>query len=54
MNLNLTLALVMVLMGGLLKFVKRDLKAETRPQAAISAPVDENASQKLPFPAPAE
>jgi len=39
LNLNLTLALVMVLMGGLLKFVKRDPKAETRPQAAISAPL---------------
>jgi len=54
MNLNLTLALIMVLMGGLLRFVKREPKAETRPQAAISAPADENASQKLPFSEPAE
>src|SRR6476660_9455487 len=41
MNLNLTLALVMVLMGGLLKFVVRKPKAESRPQASISAPADE-------------
>jgi hypothetical protein len=54
MNLNLTLALVMVLMGGLLKFVVRKPKAEIRPQAAISTPADENATQKLPFLAPAE
>ena len=54
MNLNLTLALLMVLMGGLLRFVKREPKSEIRPQAAISASADENASQKLPFLAPAE
>jgi hypothetical protein len=54
MNLNLTLALVMVLMGGLLRFVKREPKAENRPQAGISAPGDENATQTLPFLAPAE
>ena len=35
MNLNLTLALVMVLMGGLLKFVQRKPKAEPAVHAAI-------------------
>lgn len=49
LNLNLTLALVMVLMGGFLRFVKRDSKGENRPQSAISTPADKNASQKLPF-----
>ncbi len=40
MNLNLTLALVMVLMGGLLKFVKRDLKASANAPAAVVARFD--------------
>jgi len=36
MNLNLSLALVMVLMGGLLKFVQRSPKAERQTPATIS------------------
>lgn len=36
MNVNLTLALVMVLMGGLLRFNTRERKAE-KPQAAVPA-----------------
>jgi hypothetical protein len=54
MDLNLTLALVMVLLGGWLKFVIRQPKAEMFQRAAVLAPFDQNASQKLPFPAPAE
>src|SRR6185369_7878968 len=49
MNLNLSLALVMVLMGGLLKFVQRKPKAERQVQAAILRLVEQNASEKLPF-----
>ncbi|HEX5105269.1 MAG TPA: hypothetical protein VFV87_15725 [Pirellulaceae bacterium] len=38
MNVNLTLALVMVLMGGLLKFVQREYKEQpAAPQAASAA-----------------
>jgi uncharacterized membrane protein len=43
MNVNLALALVMVLLGGLLKFVGRDYKT-----AAIAAPAD-SPRQILPF-----
>jgi len=54
MNINLALALVMVLMGGYLRFVTREPKAsQTRVTAAV-AQLDENASKKLPFPAPTE
>jgi uncharacterized membrane protein len=49
MNLNLTLALVMVLIGGLLKFVVRQPKRDfIRPPAAATARF-ENASETLPF-----
>jgi uncharacterized membrane protein len=37
LNLNLTLALVMVLMGGFLKFVQRQPKAATIPPAAVNS-----------------
>ena len=37
MNLNLTLALVMVLMGGMFKFVKRQPKGANPPPAAVSS-----------------
>ncbi len=40
MNLNLTLALVMVLMGGLLKFVKREPKASANAPAVVVARYD--------------
>jgi len=40
MNLNLTLALVMVLMGGLLKFVNRTPKASANVPAAVMARFD--------------
>ena len=53
MNVNLTLALVMVLMGGLLRFVPRRLKDEPPVQAAVLSPAEQNASIKLPFSAPA-
>jgi len=46
MNVNLALALVMVLIGGALKFVKREPKAEN---AAIMAPAEAIASQTLSF-----
>ena len=49
MNLNLTLALVMVLMGGYLKFVQRKPKAQTQVQAEIFRSMEQNASDKLPF-----
>jgi uncharacterized membrane protein len=49
MNVNLTLALVMVLIGGYLRFVPRAPKAQTPPQAAVSRPSSENATKKLPF-----
>jgi hypothetical protein len=40
MNLNLTLALVMVLMGGLLKFVNRKPKASANAPSAVVARYD--------------
>jgi uncharacterized membrane protein len=49
MNVNLTLALIMVLIGGYLKFVKRDPKAGQPPQSAAVRLPDENATKKLPF-----
>jgi uncharacterized membrane protein len=49
MNVNLTLALVMVLIGGVLRFVPRQPKNAAAPPAATAAAVDQNASQKLPF-----
>jgi putative copper export protein len=52
MNVNLALALVMVLIGGALKFVKREPK---RPQnAAVSVPAHTIASQTLSFERPRE
>jgi hypothetical protein len=54
MNLNLTLALVMVLMGGFLKFVHRQPKASFMRAAAVVLPADQNASKELPFLAAAE
>jgi uncharacterized membrane protein len=53
-NLNLTLALVMVLIGGVLRFVHREPKKTAVPPAATAASFDQNASQKLPFVAGAE
>lgn len=49
MNLNLTLALVMVLIGGTLRFVRREPKGLMRPPETPSAQIDQNASQKLSF-----
>jgi hypothetical protein len=54
MNLNLTLALVMVLIGGYLRFLPRTRKAPARAMAAIALPSDQIASQKLPFRAAGE
>ena len=54
MNVNLTLALVMVLIGGALKFVKREPKPEKPPNAAISAESKQIASKMLPFRSDAE
>jgi uncharacterized membrane protein len=54
MNVNLTLALVMVLIGGLLKFVKREPKGPMPAQAAVMMPLEQNASKKLPFREPGE
>jgi hypothetical protein len=48
MNLNLALALVMVLMGGYLRFVVRQPKATFMRPTAVSR-LTENASQTLPF-----
>lgn len=47
MNVNLVLALVMVLMGGVLKFVPRQPKAESLPAAALLQPAEAIASQTL-------
>src|SRR3954465_12124462 len=41
MNVNLALALTMVLIGGYLKFVKRETKANRPTQAAAVRPLDE-------------
>src|SRR5947207_13252986 len=49
MNVNLTLALVMVLIGGYLKFVGRTPKEKPAVQAAIVRLLNENATKKLPF-----
>jgi uncharacterized membrane protein len=49
MTINLTLALLMVLIGGVLRFVLRQPKSDfMRPAAAVTVPA-ENASQMLPF-----
>jgi hypothetical protein len=47
MNVNLVLALVMVLLGGVLKFVPRQPKGESQPAAALLQPGDAFASQTL-------
>jgi hypothetical protein len=50
LNVNLALALVMVLMGGALKFVQRQPKPpKNEPNAILVAPAGQIASQKLPF-----
>jgi uncharacterized membrane protein len=49
MNVNLALALTMVLIGGLLKFVKREPKADRQANAAAAAQAELNASIALPF-----
>ncbi len=49
MNINLTLALVMVLMGGLLRFVPRVPKGSDRSQPAVVSQAAQNASEMLPF-----
>jgi len=54
MNINLTLALVMVLIGGLLKFVQRTPKTETPPPAVALMQPDSIASKTLPFSAASE
>jgi len=54
MNVNLTLALLMVLIGGLLKFVQRERKPEKPPSGAAVMQIDTIASKKLPFRAASE
>src|SRR6185436_277405 len=54
MNLNLSLALVMVLMGGLLKFVHRQPKIARPVPAAVSPSAEQKTSEKLPFLAASE
>jgi uncharacterized membrane protein len=54
MNVNLTLALVMVLLGGFLRFVPRQPKEAVAPQTAAVAASDQIASEKLPFRAAGE
>ena len=49
MNINLTLALVMVLIGGGLKFVRREPKGPPTSQVALIKLLDENATKTLPF-----
>lgn len=49
MNVNLTLALLMVLIGGYLKFVNRDPKVSQPTRTAAIRLPDENATKKLPF-----
>jgi uncharacterized membrane protein len=49
MNINLALALVMVLIGGALKFVKRDYKESPPATAAASVVRPTNASHSLSF-----
>jgi uncharacterized membrane protein len=54
MNVNLTLALVMVLVGGYLRFVPRVRKAPAASASVVAVHVGQIASQKLPFPAAGE
>jgi len=54
MNFNLALALVMVLIGGTLKFVKRQPKAQKAQNASVSTDFRQIASKMLPFRAAAE
>jgi uncharacterized membrane protein len=54
MNVNLALALVMVLIGGGLKFVGRTPKQKEPDRVAAANQFDLNASQKLPFRAAGE
>jgi hypothetical protein len=49
MNVNLVLALTMVLIGGWLRFVHREPKAHRMPLPAVSAANAANASNALPF-----
>lgn len=48
-NINLALAVVMVLIGGVLRFVPRELKGAAPRPVQAAALTDENTSQKLPF-----
>ena len=55
MNVNLALALVMVLLGGLMKFVGREYKTEKAPQAAAVATAfgpRKSADENLPLHVP--
>jgi len=54
MNVNLTLALVMVLIGGVLRFVPREPKPQRPGSVMTQAASDQIATQKLPFRATAE
>lgn len=54
MNVNLTLALIMVLIGGVLRFVGREPKSANRVQIGAVTAIKEIASQTLPFPETAE
>jgi uncharacterized membrane protein len=54
MNVNLTLALVMVLIGGYLKFVGRTPKTQAAGETAAITRPHEIATKKLPFSAKAE
>ena len=54
MNINLSLALIMVLIGGLLKFVQRTPKTEKPATAAALVQIDTIASKTLPFRAASE
>jgi len=49
MNVNLTLALAMVLIGGVLKFVRREPKADRPANSVATVEADSNASIALPF-----
>ncbi|MEX2175858.1 MAG: hypothetical protein WD872_15950 [Pirellulaceae bacterium] len=53
MNVNLVLALILVLIGGVLKFVGRTPKT-TEPNVAIATPADSNATPALSFARPRE
>jgi len=54
MNVNLVLALTMVLIGGVLKFVPRALKGERPTNGAAAVWLELNATSALPFRATAE